>query len=496
MTPTPPLAAHAVRGSAYIFAASLVTLALGLLRSILLARLLAPAHFGTVALAMFFIGLVSRLRGLGLDNAFLHQPQPDEAFLRTYFWLRLALDTVAFGILILLAPILGRLYADVPHFTPVLAALAGVAFLSSVSIFQEMFLRRELAFARLATVDVAAATAMVIVGPYAAWQGWGVWALVAEQAAGAMTRFVFSWGAFRSWWPGMGWRRSWATWLWRYGRSMWVIGNVSHVLDTFDDFWVGTALGDLALGYYNRAYTFARYTRRAVADPLTTVFTPIFARLQHDRPRLSRAYTRSASVILRTGFLVAGLAALMMSEFIRFIIGTKWIPMLWTFRLLVVYASLSPVVMLTQNLFFATGQPHVPRQATLVQAMFFVPAVIVATEVAGIAGAALVADAMLLLGLGIMYRSLVTTVDCSVGDLMGRPLVAMTAGFVTGLWVEHTWPVVWAQLLVKPALFVGVYAGLLLALEREAYGEMLHALRRGAVAGRTDTQTDPGAKQE
>ncbi len=486
------LTGHAVRGSALTVSASLFTLALGLLRSVLLARLLAPEHFGVVALAMFFIGLASRLRGFGLDNAFLHRPIPDEAFRHTYFWLRLFLDVAAFGGLLLLVPLLGLVYANVPALPPVMAALVGVAFLSSLSTFQEMFLRRELAFARLATVEVCAAVAMTLAGPYAAWRGWGVWALVAEQAAGAMMRFALSWGPFRSWWPGVGWRRKDVEWFWHYGRPMWVIGNVSHVLDTFDDFWLGTALGDLALGYYNRAYTFARYTRRAFADPLMTVFTPIFAKLQHDRRRLSRAYTQAAYLILRAGFLMAGFTALMMPEFIRFVIGSKWLPMLWTFRLLVIYALLSPLVMLTQNLFFATGHPHVPRRATVVQALFFVPAVVVAADVAGIAGVALVADAMLLLGLAVMYRPLMASVDCSARRLLKWPLVALAVALGAGLWVESGWPTAWGQLVVKPSAFVGLFVGVILVAERDQVKHALDVAVHLVTSGRKSSEAGGG----
>ncbi|MGC9084118.1 MAG: oligosaccharide flippase family protein, partial [Anaerolineae bacterium] len=86
------LGGRAIRGSIYTVGASLVTLTLGFLRSVLLARLLLPEHFGLVALALFYIGLAAQLRGLGLDIALIHRQDADELFMRTYFSLRLGLD--------------------------------------------------------------------------------------------------------------------------------------------------------------------------------------------------------------------------------------------------------------------------------------------------------------------------------------------------------------------------------------------------------------------
>ncbi|MGQ9503258.1 MAG: oligosaccharide flippase family protein, partial [Anaerolineae bacterium] len=72
------LASQTIWGSFYTMVASLVTLTLGLLRSVLLARLLLPEHFGVMTLAMFYIALTAQLRALGLDQALIHQQDVDE----------------------------------------------------------------------------------------------------------------------------------------------------------------------------------------------------------------------------------------------------------------------------------------------------------------------------------------------------------------------------------------------------------------------------------
>jgi O-antigen/teichoic acid export membrane protein len=464
------LAARAVRSSLYSVAASGVTLTLGFVRSVLLARLLLPEHFGVVALALFYIGLAASLRGLGLDAALIHRQDVDEPFMRTHFTFRVGLDLLAFGILLTATPLLQSAYPDMPDLGTVLPVLILAYFLSNLSQVQETLLRKNLVFSYVAINDVAASLAMTTVAPYLAWRGWGVWALVAEQMSGMSTRFLLNWGPFRQWWSRPGWNKEAGHWLWEYGKPTWVAANLGYLLDRVDDFWVGTALGGTPLGYYSKSYEFARYPRRIFANPLVAVFVPIFARLQNERERLSGAFYRSAHFILRTGFFITGVFALAMPEFIHFVIGDKWLPMLWTFRLMMIYTMLDPLLMLIGNLMLAVGRPQEMQSVRLVQTGFFIPAVILGTYLWGINGVALAADGMLLAGAWRYYRPLRKVVDFSLARLVVWPGVALAVAWGTGFWVENSiMGTLWQVLLLKLGAFLLLFGGFLLVTERGDY---------------------------
>ncbi len=458
---------QALRGSVYTVGASLVTLTLGFLRSVLLARLLLPEHFGLVTLALFYIGLAAQLRGLGLDMALIHRQDADESFRRTYFSLRLGLDLLAFGGLLALTPLLQRVYSQMPDLSAVLVVLIFTTFLANLSQVQETLIRKNLAFSQLAATDIAASVTMTFVAPFLAWRGWGVWALVAEQLSGIGVRFLLTWGPFRQWKPGLSWDRQTIRWFWEYGKPTWVASNLGYLLDRFDDFWIGTALGKVPLGLYSRAYEFAHYPRRVLANPLVTVFTPIFARLQDDRLRLSQAFFRSAYIILRSGFLVAGAFGLVMPEFIHYVIGDQWQPMLWTFRLMLIYTVLDPFLMLVSNLMLAIGRPRDLQNANIAQGLFFIPAVVLGAWLWGINGVALAADGMLLLGALWLYRPLRQTVDFSAARLMGWSVLALVIAWGGGFLVEAFAQGTTAEILtMKVILFGFVFSGFLVTAER------------------------------
>lgn len=478
------MAARVLRGSLQGLSAAVLTLSLGLVRAVLLARWLLPEHFALAALALLFIGLAARLRSLGIGVVVMSRSRAEAGFLDTAGTLWVALEGIgALLLLALLPPLLACYGSDFPGLGPVLAALVGAHLLGGLSSFQEALLRRELAFSKIARIDVTASVVMTLVGPTMAFHGFGVWALVWEAAAGLGTRFALSWGPFRRWRPRFARNSDALRELRRFGKPTWLYVNLSFALDRFDDLWIGSALGANPLGLYDRAYTYARYPRRIFGAPLIAVFAPVFAQLRGDRARLSRAFVRSSHVLLRAALLLSGLAFLTMPEFIHFVIGDKWMPMLWPFRLLLLYTALDPLRTLMGNLLMAVGRPGALRSAALLQTAFFLPAVIAAAALYDIEGVALAADAMLALGLWRLLAPLRECADFSARRLLAWPLFAFAAGVAAGLGLEGVLAMgAVAGIVSKSLAFGALFAGILAAAEgREVLDggrEILQILRR------------------
>lgn len=469
------IATDALKGSVFSIAASLITLVAGFTRSILLARWVAPEHFGVVALGLFYVNLAARLRGFDFGRALIHRQDNSEQVLRTYFTLSVGTLLLSLVLLIGAIPLLSVAYPATPVLTGVVAALAGVDLVKGLSHIQETLLSKDLAFRELASIDVAASIAMTVIAPWLAWQGWGAWALVAEQASGILVRFTMTWLVFRPWRPCIAWHRDTARWFWGYGKPVWGATNLGYLLDRFDDFWIGTALGKIPLGYYSRAYEFAHYPRRVVANPLVGVFAPVFAQLQTDRKRLSQAFYRAAHVILRSGLLISGAFALIMPEFIRLVIGEQWLPMLLTFRLMLVYTILDALAMLGENLLLAVGIPQILQRSRLVQVAVCIPAVIVGAYLWGINGVALAADGVLIVGVCVLYPRIREVVDFSLVRLGFWPLVALGVSYAASIFLESRGSHldVWLLGITKLTLFTGLYLVLLAARERGDYSRGL-----------------------
>jgi O-antigen/teichoic acid export membrane protein len=480
------ISVRAMRGSAYSVGASVVTLGLGFLRSVLLARFLLPEHFGVMTLALFYANLVHMVLSLGLSRAMVHRKDVDRAVVGTYFTLNLLLVGLALVAMLLLVPVVGKTYPRMPLLAPLLLVLAGIDTVKGLNTFQETLLSKELGFRRLALTDVVSSITMTLAAPLAAWQGWGVWSLVVEQAAGHLARGSTLWLFGHPVVPRISWDKDIARWFWDFGTKAWVGSKLDFVLDRFDDFWTGTVLGKTPLGFYSRAYEFARYPRRVIANPLAAVFFPTFASLQSDRLGLSKAFFRVTSLMVRFGFWFSLVFILTAPEFVRIFLGEKWLPMLATFQLMIVYTLGDPLGVIASNLLMATGHPELLNRTRVVQMVIFVPAVIVLAHLAGIVGVAIAADLMMAVGVVILFLLVRRFVDYSVRTLWLYPAVALavTAGMVLGL--SPLWRLLplWWRFIGKGALITGVYGLLLWLGERKLWREgkriVMQILQAGA----------------
>jgi len=205
-----------------------------------------------------------------------------------------------------------------------------------------------------------------------------------------------------------------------------------------------------------------------VGAPVTSVFFPAFAKLQNNREKLSKAFVRVANLLVRSSFLFASLFIIITPEFIRLFLGEKWLPMQLTFQLMLIYALLDPLMLLVTQLVTAVGEPQTLTKAQFWQMIFFIPAVIIASQQFGIEGVAVMADLMLLVGFALILPRLRRFVDFSLRNMMAVPLLAVAVSLPLTLlllyWLPTAHPaVILSQKIISLTTF---YFLILLIFER------------------------------
>lgn len=463
------IARQATKGSLYSISSSAITIVLGFVRTTLMLRLLFPVHFGVTTLALFYVNLVSVLFRFGFDQALIHHKAVTESVRRTFFVMRMGSTLIGLVILALVAPVIGRFSPDQPLLTTVILAYILIYALREFNFSQVTILSKNLAFRQISIADVVSSLAMTIVAPTLAWFGWGLWAILAEQFTGIFVRLLIIQIIYRPWSPRWGWDRDEARWFWEYGRKAWSGSNLAFFLDRFDDWYTGTFLGGNALGFYSRAYDLANYPRRIISGPILDVFFPTFAQLQDDRPKLSRAFFRATSLMVRASGLFCLLFILTASEFIPLLLGDKWVPMIIAFQLMIIYTLLDPLSTAARNLLMATGYPQFVLNMRIAQVVVFVPAVVLLGQWLNIEGVALAADLMVFTGTIVLFWQTHRVVDYSARILWLWPLVSMVITAVITISLAPFWNTLplWGALAAKMGLITTLYTLILWLTERE-----------------------------
>jgi PST family polysaccharide transporter len=261
----------------------------------------------------------------------------------------------------------------------------------------------------------------------------------------------------------------------RYGVGVWAGQSLNFLLQNLDDFWVGTTLGKVQLGFYSRAFDLGSYAQRGLWTPLN-VLLPLFSRLQEDRLRLSKSFFRIASFVVRLGagaFLVLALAA---RDGVVFFFGERWLPIVAPLQLMLAYRMLNLLASVATELMNATGQPRIVARVRALQVAVFLPALVLFARIGGITGVALASVVMVGVALVKLHAQVRRYVDFSLARLLLWPAVALIAVPAVVLATEEMWQglPVFVSGAGKAILTTMLYAALLWLAERE---QLVNGLR-------------------
>jgi PST family polysaccharide transporter len=336
-------------------AASAVNTIIQFVRSILLARLIAPEIFGDYAYASSFVLITSALPAFGMGSALLHRaPESEgETALRVHFTISLFFN-ILWAILI---AAIGAIFVD-PATRWILWVILATQFADNLVVTSRTLLAKRVVFRRIALVDTVSTILSTLTALLLAWAGHGIWGLVSTDVVAAVVVLVGYLVIRPPWKPRLGWSASVARYLLGFGQRTFLANLIGQALDYIDTLWTRNFLGRAAVGYYSRAFVFATYPRKVLAAPLGSVASGTYAALKYDQKRLSQAFFRVNAFLIRSGFLMAGVLALIAPEFIHLVIGRKWLPMLTAFRLMMLFTMLDPIKITIANLFIAIGKPE------------------------------------------------------------------------------------------------------------------------------------------
>lgn len=431
------LGARAVRGAVYAAAGRYLVMVTTFVGGIVLRKLAGTEPFGMVAYAAFIVALFGRVVEWGINQALIHRQEETEKASAVALTLYLLGGAAVLSLLLVAGAVVPGVWPEgrwTPETMTVAYALGVILFAELIGAVPIALLERELAFRRLTILEIVAAVVSTGIAICMAAYGWGVWAIVAWRAASAVLRTAGAW-ALSPHRPGLSLSPAEVRWFFRFGLPLWTGSLLFFVATKLNDFLVGTFAGFTRLGLYSTAFDYA-LVPLAVCGVLTRVSLPTYAKAQSDPERLSDAFRlNSRAILFGTVFLMSG-AALVAPEFFG-LIGKDWQGAAPLFRLLALYGIVRPLVDDCGGFLTAIGRTSAIRNVMIVEAVATVVLCPISVAFWGATGAALAADAVILLGLVLAYAVYVRRlIRISFWDVFSTPLIAgiLSVGVAYLLW--------------------------------------------------------------
>jgi PST family polysaccharide transporter len=331
--PVKGLTRHALKGIFWLFSSSSAQSVLNVLITALLARLLTPADFGLVAAAMVIVGLTEIFQMAGIGPGLVQRQNLNESHVRTGFTISLLFGCAMIGLIWLLAPLIAHFF-NMPDLARVLRVMAFVFPLHAVSVISRNLMQRALLFKRMAGLDVIAyLIGYGGAGVMLAWNGWGVWALVAAHLAYALVQAVLLYLVQPHSLVLQCDRQAMKDLVYSAG-GFTAAHMLTYSAGKMDSLVTGRWLGSDALGGYNRALAIAQVMVRVPMEVLNRVLFPSFAKVQQDRTRLARAVERAVGVTTLLILPVSVGAFILADEIVAILLGKQWGATVWPLRIL------------------------------------------------------------------------------------------------------------------------------------------------------------------
>lgn len=468
------IARRSIESVTWNTAASIVQVVIGVVRSVLLARLLPVKVFGVYGMAGSIVSLSVVAAGFGMGEAFLHRTSEthnEDHAAAVWLSLKLVFSSIWLAILILAAL---EFASGQDRMALMIIALTQWG-ISLTTVPRQILVRRVIhrRLALLQSVDLLLSASLAV---FLAWRGAGLWALLSTDIVTMIVSICLLYLWRPVWRPHLAWSPSVVRYFLRFGSSNLLGKMLLRALDRVDDLWAGTYLGRDALGFYSRAYAFATYPRTVLASAVNKVAGGTYAELAGNRRQLSRAFFRTNAFLVRSGFFLGGLLALVAPEFIRLLLGTKWLPMLAAFRLMLVFTLLDPIKITVASLFVAVGRPGAVVRTRAAQLAVMATGLFALGTPLGIAGVALATDLMVVVGIGLLLWQAREYVDFSLWTLFAAPGVGLTMGMLlarAAIMLPGVLGSPWRTGSVKLVVFTSVYGLILVAIERRQLLKML-----------------------
>ncbi|CCY49864.1 MULTISPECIES: lipopolysaccharide biosynthesis protein [Bacteroides] len=354
---------NVLTGVIWQYVQKLGTQAVQFIVSIILARLLCPEDFGTIALLGVFISLSNLLIDSGFGNALIQRKNIDDIDCSSVFYLNIGVSLIIYLIVFLCAPFVASFY-KIPQLTILLRVLSLQIIFMAFGCVQQSMLVREMKFNLNFYINITGAICSSITGVCMAYTGFGVWSIVSSQLVGRFCSLIGLW-LLVGWRPKVQFSFIRIRELFSYGSKI-LVGSIIIVLyNNLYNIVIGKRYTAADLGYYNRGQLLPNTIIDAAANSVNGVLFPALSSLQNDKERHKMVIRRSERMISFVVFFLAAMMFALAPNVISLLLGEKWLPAVPFMRIVCITLSISPISVLNQSIQTTLGHSDLFLKTTM-----------------------------------------------------------------------------------------------------------------------------------
>lgn len=289
---------------------------------IVLARLLSPTEFGTLAVMLVFINVGNVVVQSGLNTALVQNPKVKRKDYSTVFWMSFAISCFLYFVVFVAAPMVASFYSN-EDITFALRVLAFCLIAGSLVSVQTAIVQRAMQFKKIMIATIVAISASGILGIIFAVAGAGIWALIIQQLSYyVINGFVLS--VQTKWHPVFVFERRRAWSFFRYGWKILAASLLDTSYQSASDLIIGKQFGADVLGFVSQGKKYPHALGSMLDGAIQPVMLSAVSHIQNDIGRVKQLVRRALKTSCFLIFPSMLLFAVCAPEVVYLLLGEKW----------------------------------------------------------------------------------------------------------------------------------------------------------------------------
>lgn len=322
--------------------------------SIVLARILDPSAYGTIALITVIIAILQVFVDSGLGNALIQKKNADNLDFSTVFFTNIVFCCVLYLCLYLLAPSIADFYKDTT-LIQYIRVLGVTVLISGIKNVQQAYVSKYMLFKKFFFSTLTGTVVAGIVGVTMALYGAGVWALVAQQVINLAIDTTVLWLTVK-WRPELRFSMSRLKGLFNFGWKLLASALLETVYTNIRQLIIGRIYSSSDLAQYNRGRQFPDLIVQNVNTSIDSVLLPALSNEQDNKQNVKAMTRRSikiSSYIMAP--LMMGLASVG-EPLVSLVLTEKWLPCVPFMRIFCITFMFYPIHTANLNAIKAMGR--------------------------------------------------------------------------------------------------------------------------------------------
>jgi len=445
--------------------------------SIVLARLLDPSVYGTIALVTVFTTILNIFLDSGFGNALIQKKNADDLDFSSVFYFQIAVSLLLYVLLFLAAPLIESFYNS-PGLAPVVRVLGLFVIISGVKNIQQAYVSRHMLFKKFFFATLGGTIGAAVIGIVFAFLGYGVWALVAQYLFNALIDTIILWITV-PWKPKRVFSFDRLKSLFSFAWKLLISDLVYNGYTELRQLLIGKFYTSSDLAFYNKGYSFPHLISANINTSINSILFPAMSSVQdsveHIRSMLKKSIQVSQYVVAP---LVVGLAVCG-EPLVKLILTDKWLPCVPYMQLFCLSMAFGHMGNANQNAILALGRSDIKLRIEITKTVIDVVILIVTVFISPMA-----------VCIGFVAGALIRIAICAwpnkklLGYSFGRQMLDILPNLiVTFVMAGLVWSVTllkfssWLTLLVQVPLGIVIYIGLSVLTRSEPFYYILNMLK-------------------